>query len=143
MYVIDASVHVADARPKEPHHVQAHTLLTRLAAEGRLVYLPTIVLAEVAAAISRGTGQSGLAQRLVAALWRVPHFEYVSVDDTLGQLAAELAAQYQIRGCDAVYVALARQRGATLVTLDRQQRDRAPSDVIARTPAEELAQIGR
>jgi len=143
MYVVDASVHVADARLEEPHHAQAHALLTRVAAEGWVIYLPEITLAEVAAAISRGTGQPGLARRLIIALRRVPHFEYVPVDDALGQLAAELAAQHQIRGCDAVYVALAQQRRATLVTLDRQQRDRVPSDVIARTPAEALVEIGR
>jgi predicted nucleic acid-binding protein len=64
------------------------------------------------------------------------------VDDALGLLAAELAAQYQIRGCDAVYVALAQQRGATMVTLDGQQWKRVPSDVIARTPVEALAELG-
>jgi predicted nucleic acid-binding protein len=61
MYVIDASVHVADARPQEPHHVEARTLLARMAAENYPVYLPEVVLAEVAAAISRGTGQIALA----------------------------------------------------------------------------------
>lgn len=60
----------------------------------------------------------------------------------LGHLAAELAAQHQIRGCDAIYVALAQQRGATLITLDNQQRQRVPPNVVARTPAEELAALG-
>ena len=143
MYVVDASVHVADAHPQEPRHAQARALLARLAAEQHLVYLPEIVLAEIAAAISRGTGERALAQRLVAALRRVPHFQYVPVDDVLGDLAASLAAEYQIRGCDAVYVALARQRGVPLITLDRQQRERVPSDVVARTPAEELARLSQ
>jgi len=143
MYVIDASVHVADARPSEPYHQEAHALLARVAAERWIVYLPVIVLAEVAAAISRGTGQPTLARHLTTALRRIPHFQFVPVDDTLGDLAAELAAQHQIRGCDALYVALAIQRGATLVTLDRQQRERVPPHVIARTPAEELAELAR
>jgi predicted nucleic acid-binding protein len=56
MYVIDASVHVADARPQEPYHIEARTLLARMAAENHPVYLPEVVLAEIAAAISRGTG---------------------------------------------------------------------------------------
>jgi predicted nucleic acid-binding protein len=141
MYVIDASVHVADARPQEPHHAQARNLLGRLAGEGWPVYLPTIVLAEVAAAISRGTGRPNLARRLIATLQRVPHFRFVPVDDDLGQLAAELAAEHQIRGCDAVYVALAQQCGATLITLDGQQRERVPPGVVAHTPAEELARM--
>ena len=143
MYVIDASVHAADARPQEPHHAEARALLARLATEGRIVYLPVIVLAEVASAISRGTGRPALAQRLTATLRRVPYFQFVPVDDALGRLAAELAAQQQLRGCDAVYVALAQQRDATLITLDRQQRERVPPDVVARMPAEELAEIGR
>ena len=143
MYVIDASVHVADARPSEPHHLEAHALLARVAAEGWMIYLPVIVLAEVAAAISRGTGQPGLARRLTSALRRVPHFQFVSVDTALGDVAAELAARHQIRGCDAVYVALAQQHNARLITLDRQQRERVPPQVIARTPAEELAELAQ
>jgi predicted nucleic acid-binding protein len=143
MYVIDASVHVADARPQEPHHAEAQALLAQVAAQGWIVCLPVIILAEVAAAISRGTGRPVLARRLTAALRRVPHFQFVPVDDALGQLAADLAAQHQIRGCDAIYVALAQQRGATLITLDRQQRERVPPGVVAHTPAEELVTIGR
>jgi predicted nucleic acid-binding protein len=141
VYVIDASVHVADARPHEPHHAEARALLARVAAEQRAVYLPTIVLAEIAAAISRGTGRPTLARRLIATLQRVPHFQFVPVDDALGQLAAELAAERQIHGCDAVYVALAQRQGATLITLDCQQRERVPPGIVAHTPAEELARM--
>jgi predicted nucleic acid-binding protein len=138
MYVIDASVHVADARPQERWHAEARAFLGRAQQGEWTVYVPMIALAEIAAAISRGARQPVLARRLIAALRRVPHFEFVAVDEPLGQLAAELAADHQIRGCDAVYVALARQRGVTLITLDRQQRERVPSDVTARTPQEEL-----
>jgi predicted nucleic acid-binding protein len=139
MYVIDASVHVADARPQEPDHEAARALLARVAAEDVDVFLPEILLAEIAAGISRGTGQIELAHRLAAALRRVPQFHFVPVERTLGDLAAEMAAAYQIRGWDAIYVALARQRGATLITLDRQQRERVPPGIVARTPSQELA----
>jgi predicted nucleic acid-binding protein len=141
MYVVDASVHVADARPQEPRHAEARLLLSRFAQEGWTVAIPTICMAEIAAAISRGAGNPDLARRLVVALGRIPHFEWVAVDERLGQLAADLAAEHRIRGCDAVYVALARQRGATLISLDHQQRERVPPDVIARTPAEELLRL--
>lgn len=143
MYVIDASVHVADARPQELHHADARALLARVAADDIQVYLPEIVLAEIAAAISRGTGRVDLAQALAGALRRVPQFQFVPVDSTLGDLAAEIAARYQIRGCDAVYVALAQQRDVPLITLDRQQRERVPPYVVARSPAEELARLDR
>ena len=143
MYVIDASVHVADARPQEPHHAEARALLAQVAEQDMPVFLPEIVLAEIAAGISRGTGQIAMAQRLVDALRRVPQFVFVPVEHTLGDLAAEIAAEHQIRGCDAVYVALARQRDAILITLDRQQRERVPKHIIARSPAEELARTSK
>lgn len=142
MYVIDASVHVADMRPGEPHHAEARAFFRRVAGERKPVYLPAIILPEVAAAISRGTGEPALARRLTSAMQRIPHFEIVPIDQDLGRLAAALAADHQIRGCDAVYVALAQERGARLITLDRQQRGRVPASVVARSPAEELSEIG-
>ena len=62
----------------------------------------------------------------------------VSVAETLGDLAAGLAAKYRIRGCDAVYVALAQAQHAVLVTLDRQQRERTLTAVPAYTPQQLL-----
>lgn len=138
MYVLDASVLVADARPSEPHHLEAHTLLVRLASEARTTLLPLIALAEVAAAISRGTGRPELARHLTVILRRMPHIRFIPVDEALADLAAELAAQHRIRGCDAIYVALAWRHDAILITLDREQRERAPSSITVRTPAEEL-----
>lgn len=138
MYVVDASVLVADVRPSEPHHQEAHAFLVRLTAEEQTLLLPTIALAEVAAAVSRGTGRPELARRLVAVLRRMPHIRLIPVDEPLADLAAELAAQHRIRGCDAVYVALARQHNAVLVTLDREQRERTPPFITVRAPAEEL-----
>jgi hypothetical protein len=45
------------------------------------------------------------------------------------QEAAELAADYALRGADAVYVAVARRHNYTLVSLDREQRERAAAIV--------------
>ncbi len=142
MYVIDASVHVADIRPGEPHHAEARAFFRWVADERKPVYLPVIVLPEVAAAISRGTGEPALARRLIAAMQRIPHFEIVPIGEDLGRLAAALAADHRIRGCDAIYVALAQERGARLITLDHQQRGRVPPGVIARSPTQELSEIG-
>jgi predicted nucleic acid-binding protein len=141
MYVIDASVHVVDARPQGPHHAQARSLLARVAAQNLPDLLPEIVLAEIEAGISRGTGQIALAQRLAGVLRRVPQFQFVAIDRALGDLAASIAARSQIRGCDAVYVALAQQRDAVLITLDHQQRERVPPHIVARSPADELARM--
>ena len=69
-----------------------------------------------------------------------PDLYRIAVDLALGDLATEIAARQRIRGCDAVYVALARREQAILITLDDQQRERAPSSVTARTPAQALAE---
>jgi predicted nucleic acid-binding protein len=143
MYVIDASVLVADVRPQEPGHVDAHALLGQIAASGWVVYLPVIALAETASAISRATGRPDLARRLATALQALPYYRFVPVDGALGESAAHIAADFAIRGCDSVYVALARREAATLITLDAHQLERAPADVAARTPAEELARLRR
>ena len=141
MFVVDASVHIADMRPSEPHHREARAFLDHVRRTGVAAYGPIIVLVEVAAGIARGTGRPSLARRLTLLLRRVPNFIFVPVDEMLGDLAAEVAAAQQVRGCDAVYIALAQQLSAILVTLDAEQRQRAPAAVLARTPAEALLAV--
>lgn len=142
-YVIDASVFVADALPPQPFHPDANRLLTLLTARRSVVYVPILALAEIAAAITRGLDDPHLAREAVKMYRAWPGVHIIFVDESLGNLAAEVAATYRIRGCDAVYVALAQMKHAVLITLDGQQRERAPAQVRARTPAGELAVIDR
>jgi predicted nucleic acid-binding protein len=139
-FVLDASVLVAAALPNEPFHADAKTLMQRLMNKGAYVYLPAIAFAEVAAAIARGAGDEQLALAVVAQYSSRPDLHRVAVDVALGDLTAEIAAKQRIRGCDAVYVALAYKEQAVLVTLDGQQRERVPSGVTACTPAQALAE---
>jgi predicted nucleic acid-binding protein len=139
-FVIDASVFVADAQPQEPFHADANLLLEALAAHGRVLHVPAIVLSEIAAAIARGADDSELAREAVGLYRQWPGLRLTPVEEMLGSLAADIAAQQRIRGCDAVYVALAYMERAILITLDGQQRERAPSSVTARTPAQALAE---
>ena len=138
IYVIDASVFVSDAQPWEAFHHSSSQLLARIAVEQWQVLTPIIMLAEVSASIARQTGDTAIAQQFVHLLQQLPHIELVDVDEILGKLSADLAAQQRVRGCDAVYVALAQLRNAVLITLDQEQRQRVPPGVVARTPGEEL-----
>jgi predicted nucleic acid-binding protein len=135
-FVLDASVLVAAALPNEPHHADAKAIMQSLMAEQSSLLLPTVALAEVAAVIARGAGDERLALQVVAAYGGHPKLQWAPVDAALGLAAAQVAAGHRIRGCDAVYVALAQAQQAVLLTLDRQQRERAPADVPARTPAQ-------
>jgi len=46
----------------------------------------------------------------------------------------DIAAEHRIRGCDAIYIALAEQLNDSLVTLDRQQLERAADIVTTHEP---------
>ena len=52
----------------------------------------------------------------------------------LAEQAAAIAAEHRIRGCDALYVALADMLSEPLVTLDRQQLERGAAVVTTRRP---------
>ena len=93
-----------------------------------------LMLAEVAGAISRRTGRARLARRAVEGLLRLPALRLVSVDQRLGEAAAQLAADLRLRGADAVYVATARHLRLPLITWDREQRERAARLIPARAP---------
>jgi len=140
-YVIDASVFVADALPNDIAHTEAAALLERMAINQWPMHIPTILLAEVAASIARQTDDAITALQYIQTWQKLPNFRIEPVDVLLGNVAAEIGAQQRIRGCDAMYVALAQQMNATLITLDKEQRQRVPPSMIAHTPAEELAQL--
>lgn len=140
-YVIDASVFVADALPWDRFHADSSALLLRLIALQHLILTPTIMLAEVAASIARQTDDPATAQQYVLVLQQLPYFQLRDVDLALGYQALQVGVQQRIRGCDAIYVALAQLHGATLITLDQEQIQRKPIGLIVRTPGEELALV--
>ena len=55
-------------------------------------------------------------------------------------MATDLAAHTRLRGADAVYAAVARQYGTTLITLKRQQLERLPPTVKTARSAEVLGE---
>jgi len=77
-----------------------------------------------------------LAREFAATLSRLPHLVWVPLDTTLAQQAADVAVRYRLRGSDAVYAAVALRFGSTLVTLDREQRERVAEALPTRYPAE-------
>ena len=60
--------------------------------------------------------------------------ELLPVTVALADRAATIAADHRIRGCDAVYIALADELDKHLVTLDRQQLERGIAVVNAYEP---------
>ena len=134
MAVIDASVYVALINAKEKEHTSSWAWFEQTKKEQQTIAAPVILLAEVAAALSRGVGDLSLAHRVVGQLKRSRVIELVPITLALAEQAAVIAGDYRIRGCDAIYVALASQLEDCLITLDQQQLERAAAIVDIRKP---------
>ena len=141
-YTVDASVFVNGFNPYEAGHEESRRLLALLQEQAAPIVVPTSLLPEVAAAIGRGRQDADLAREFAAALSRLPHLVLIPLDTTLAQQAADVAAQYQLRGSDAVYAAVALRFGSTLITLDPEQRERVTSALLTLSPAEALTEWG-
>ena len=137
---VDASVFLNAFNPYEVGHEDSNRLLAQMLDEAIPIIVPTLLLPEVAAAVGRGRDDADLARRFTAKLRKLPHMILIPLDERLAQQAADIAAQYRLRGSDAVYAAVALRFGSTLVTLDQQQRDRVGAVIPARLPAEALAE---
>lgn len=134
MAVIDASIYVAFINSHEPGHQASHNWILQVRAKREPLIAPNILLPEVCAAIRRGIGKSALSRQVWKHLRSSTVISMIPVTDSLANRAAEITVDHAIRGCDAVYVALAEQRGHTLVTLNRQQLQRAAALVPTTTP---------
>lgn len=140
-YTLDASVLMNAFNPAEAGHAISLQLQTAIQSQTIPVIVPTLLLAEVAATIARVLDDTPGARDFALRLSQLPYLRFAPLTRPLGLTAANLAAEYRLRGADAVYVAVARQFGTTLVTLDDQQRMRAAVIVSTRTPAEALAEV--
>jgi len=123
--VVDASLWVARLVPQDTFHKASKNWMESMASQATVLLSPTLLLAEVAGAITRRTALPELALRAVEALQLLPDLRLVEMDQSLVQQAAQLAARHALRSADALYVAVAAQLGIPLVTLDADQRARA------------------
>ena len=135
--VVDASVWVSRLVPQDANHIASREWFTRQIAGGGLLIAPALLLAEVAAAISRRTGAPALAHQAVRDMQRLPMLRLVSVDQRLARQAAKLAADLGLRGADAVYVAAAQQLKVALITWDKEQQERAATRIVVQAPSSE------
>lgn len=134
MAIIDASVYIALINAHESCHTTAWGWFQQAQAAGESLAAPAILLPEIAAGLSRGLGSPALAHRAVRQLLQTQLIDLIPVTPALAERAAAIAADCQIRGGDAIYVALAEQLGDELVTLDQQQLERGTAIVTTRKP---------
>jgi predicted nucleic acid-binding protein len=135
--VVDASVWAGFFLTADTTHAASYTWLDRHTAAGGLVVSPSILLTEVAAAISRRLGLAAgthAALRAAATISRLPQARIVPMDAALMGEATDVAANLGLRGADSIYVATARQLGIPLLTWDNEQLTRATGIITAFHP---------
>ncbi len=138
-YTIDASVFVNAFNPQEEGHEASFALLASIQEMSDPIIVPTLLVPEVAAAIARATGDATGAVGYARSAAALPHLALAPLGPAMGRQAAELAAAHRLRAADAVYVAVARRYGTSLVSRDEEQRARGSNVVACRTPEEALA----
>ena len=141
IFTIDASVFVNSVNRREDGYADSNRFMRWIHDGAHPVIVPTLLLVELAASIARGQSSAARADRFVKRLYAMTHFTFIALDDPVMWDSVEIAVQHQLRGSDAVYVAVARRYRATLVTLDREQRARVSSVVATLSPAEVMATL--
>lgn len=137
-YTVDASVFVNAFNPREAGHAESLQILTAIHERGDPVIVPTLLVPEVASAVARATDDSDGAIQYASATAALPHLTLISLTAAVARQAAALAATHRLRAADAVYVAVARRYGTTLVSRDDEQRTRGGAVVVCQTPEEAL-----
>lgn len=124
--------------PHEAGHAESLAILAAIQHGGDPVIVPTLLLPEIASAVARASHDNAGALQYANATAALPHLTLVSLTPTTARHAAELAAHHRVRGADAVYLAVARRYGTTLVSRDEEQRSRGSAVVTCLTPEEAL-----
>jgi predicted nucleic acid-binding protein len=141
MYCIDASVLINSEIAGEKLHEHSEKLMEKIREKGITILVPEIVLPEISSAIARGSNNSEKALEFVKELKQIPNIVFVPIDRELADEAARFAAEYRLRGCDAIYVAVASMFSVKLISLDEQQLVRTKDCIDASTPQDELKNI--
>lgn len=118
--VIDASVLVAYFVPFDPAHDAARTWFSLVGRETERVTAPTLLLSEVCGSVARRNGPDD-GNKVLRQLLLPGFLDLRPVSASLATTAAALAVRLGLKGCDAIYVALADELKDDLVTLDGEQ----------------------
>jgi predicted nucleic acid-binding protein len=132
--VIDASVWVSLSRLDEANHMFSRIWIQQYAVKSGILFAPSFLTIEVAAAISRGTGDPSLATDALKKLHEFQALHLVPLESTLVQAAVEVATNLQLRAGDSIYVALAHQMNIPLVSWDKEQVSKASRLIPTYTP---------
>jgi predicted nucleic acid-binding protein len=126
---VDANVWVSLFVRSDVFHPRCRLWIRAQLAGGVTLVIPSLAVAEVAGSVSRVRNSSHRGRRVARWLLESPAVDVITLHDALVHRAAQIAADYQIRGSDSIYVTVADEIGLPLVTLDQELQTRAAAIV--------------
>ena len=130
---VDASIFVNAFSPDEARSDASMEFLAQLKSDGIPLIQPTLFFPEFVASIAR-KHDANVALDLARELKNFSNLTLVDLDESLADVASDVAARYRLRGSDAIYAAVALRFGTELITLDKEQLARLPKVLSVRTP---------
>jgi predicted nucleic acid-binding protein len=127
--VLDASVWVSSLLPNDRNHAPATSWIASHVSNNGLMVAPLLLVTETAGAIARVAQNPGLARASVNQLYAFPVMSLLPLDQPLVDEATDMAINFNLKGADAFYVAVAKLLGIPLVTFDTEQLTR-PANII-------------
>jgi predicted nucleic acid-binding protein len=106
--------------PMEPAHRASRKFMLGVRKQSIPISVPFLVLPEISAGLARGRSKPEAVKAFVLELRNLPHIAFVDLDESVANLAVDIAADNRLRGSDAVYGAVALRFGAELITLDKE-----------------------
>ena len=120
MTVVDASVLVAYYYQDDTGHDAARDWFRARPRDRTSLRAPAIVLSEVSGAIARRAGRD-MGVLVQTQLMQPGFLDVHPIGPVLASRASGIAVRLRLKGCDAIYVALAEELGEELITLDAEQ----------------------
>ncbi len=122
--VLDASVAVTAYLKDQPAHGEARRRVTRILGGHDELFVPPIFAIEVASALARKGASAVAAKRYLESLLAAARGNIPTLGPSRALKVAALAEATRLRAADTLYVWLAKERRATLLTLDAEVVDR-------------------
>ncbi len=132
--VIDTSVWVSWFLNTDSNHATAVAWLNKHLQYGGSLLSPIMLVIETASGVARVTNQVALGSYAASQLYTIPFLQLFPMNQDLVNETVAIAAQYKLRGADAVFVALAKIKSVPLVSFDREQLTRSTSVITTVRP---------
>lgn len=132
---VDANVFSAHFREADTHHLGTLEFFEYCEAKEVILLAPVIVLSEVAGALARARNHPRFGEVAITRLFSLRSLRLRHIDLAFAETAARLAAKNQLRGADAIYLAVARETKSPLLTWDAELLDRSSAATVVMTPS--------